>query len=500
MMKSLTATSIAMIATAMLAAGQPATASTPPAASLSKPFSPCRLSDPMRLSALPAQCAEISVLESDAPGSRRITLSVARIPAINSAKRTDAIVLLAGGPGQGAQLAYTVVSRTFARAGRERDILLIDQRGTGRSNLLDCSVETRTMSEALAADTAAFVEVNERCLTRLRKSNDLAAYTTSHAVRDLEAIRALLGYESFNLYAASYGTRVAQHFARRYPERVRSMVLDGVVAPQTVLGPKISLDAQAALEGIWDRCHNDESCRKTFGDMRQKTADLQARLKQKAEPVQIPNPRTAVMESFNFGPEQLAAVLRFGSYDPNVAAMLPLVVSEAASGNLRPVSTLFLLTVSSVQEMIALGMHNSVVCSEDVPRFDAVSIDRTAVAASYLGTGFLDALPRICAEWPRGLVDPDFAQPLVSDVPTLLLSGSLDPVTPPADANRVAQDLKNSRHLIFSGAGHGQTGIACMDRVLSDFYTNVDPKGLDTKCLDRRIQPPFWLSSAGPSP
>jgi pimeloyl-ACP methyl ester carboxylesterase len=150
--------------------------------------------------------------------------------------------------------------------------------------------------------------------------------------------------------------------------------------------------------------------------------------------------------------------------------------------------------------MIALGMHNSVICSEDVPRFDTVSVDRGAVAATYLGTAFLDALPQICKKWPRGLVDPEFSQPLVSDVPTLLLSGSLDPVTPPADANRVAKNLKNSRHLVFEGAGHGQTGIACMDRVLAEFYANVDPKALNTTCLDRRMQPPFWLSVAGPSP
>lgn len=489
-----------LIVALMLTFGSSATSAAPQDASLSKPFSHCRLSDPMKLRSIEAECAEISVPESDAAGSRRITLSVARIPAINRSKQTDPIVLLAGGPGQGAQLAFTATSPTFARAKRDRDILLIDQRGTGRSNLLSCDVETRTMTEVLAVDANAFIQVNERCLERLRATNDLAAYTTSRAVRDLDAVRALLGYEQLNLYAGSYGTRVAQHYARRYPDRVRSMVLDGVVAPQTVLGPKISLDAQAALDGIWKRCSADTACRKSFGDMQQKTRALQARLKAKPEPVEIPNPRTATLESFKFGSEQLAAVLRFGSYEPGFAAMLPLVVSEATRGNFRPISTLFLLTASSVQEMIALGMHNSVICNEDVPRFDTISVDRGAVAATYLSTGFLDALPQICKKWPRGLVDPEFTQPLVSNVPTLLLSGSLDPVTPPADANRVAQNLKNSRHLIFEGAGHGQTGIACMERVLAEFYANVDPKALNAACLDRRMQPPFWLSLAGPAP
>lgn len=489
-----------LITTLVVTAGSLAVSANSNDAILSKPFSQCRLNDTMKLRSIEAECAEISVPEGDAAGSRRITLSVARIPAINRSKQTDPIVLLAGGPGQGAQLAFTATSPTFARAKRDRDILLIDQRGTGRSNLLSCDVETRTMTEALAVDANAFIQVNERCLERLRAKNDLAAYTTSHAVRDLDAVRALLGYAQLNLYAGSYGTRVAQHYARRYPERVRSMVLDGVVAPQSVLGPRISLDAQAALDGIWKRCSVDSTCRERFGDVEQKTKALQSRLKVKPEAVEIPNPRTATLESFKFGSEQLAAVLRFGSYEPNFAAMLPLVVTEATRGNFRPISTLFLLTASSVQEMIALGMHNSVICSEDVPRFDTVSVDRGAVAATYLGTAFLDALPQICKKWPRGLVDPEFSQPLVSDVPTLLLSGSLDPVTPPADANRVAKNLKNSRHLVFEGAGHGQTGIACMDRVLAEFYANVDPKALNTTCLDRRMQPPFWLSVAGPSP
>ena len=114
------------------------------------------------------------------------------------------------------------------------------------------------MSEALAFEMLSFVKMTESCRERLSVANDLAAYTTSRAVRDLDAVRDVLGYEKLNFYAGSYGTRVAQHYARRYPDRVRSMVLDGVVAPQSVLGPRISLDAQAALDGM-QRC-----CRWSF--------------------------------------------------------------------------------------------------------------------------------------------------------------------------------------------------------------------------------------------
>jgi pimeloyl-ACP methyl ester carboxylesterase len=180
--------------------------------------------------------------------------------------------------------------------------------------------------------------------------------------------------------------------------------------------------------------------------------------------------------------------------------MLPLAVSEAVKGDFRPITTLFLLTSESVQEMLAIGMHNTVVCSEDVPRFGSMAMDRAAMAATYLGTGFVDVLPTLCKNWPRGPVDAELFTPLVSSVPTLLLSGTLDPVTPPFDAERVARTLRNSRHVALTGAGHGQLGVPCMDRVVADFFASPDVQALDTRCLDRRIQPPFWVSIAGPAP
>ena len=469
-------------------------------AQLAKPFTKCRLTDPMQLNSIEAECAEISIPESDKPGSRRIVLSVARVPAINQRKQGDPIVLLAGGPGQGAQVAYTAQSFAFARAGRQRDILLLDQRGTGRSNPLTCSAESRADRGGTMSDSAAFLRLGEECLKRLAGQHDLGEYTTSRAVADLEAVRALLGYETLNLYAGSYGTRVAQHYARKYPARVRSMVLDGVVAPPTVLGPNMATDAQRALDGVWQRCSTDAACRQAFGDVASKTRDLRSQLQRSPQAVQVAHPRTAAMTSFNFGAEQLSVVLRFGSYDPHFAAILPLAVSEALKGDFRSIATLFLLTSESVQEMLAVGMHNTVVCSEDVPRFGSVPVDRAAMASTYLGTGFVDVLPMLCRNWPRGPVDADLFAPLVSSIPTLLLSGTLDPVTPPSGAERVATTLRNSRHVVLTGAGHGQLVVPCMDRVVADFFASPDVKALDTRCLDRRMQPPFWVSIAGPAP
>jgi pimeloyl-ACP methyl ester carboxylesterase len=471
-------------------------------ARMARPFVPCRLTDPAQLDALEAQCATVEIAESDAPGSRRISLAVARIPAVSSRPKADPLVLLAGGPGMGAQLMYAQTSSAFARARRDRDILLLDQRGTGGSTPLACGRELDDPFAAGGADLelAPFLKLADECRNALAAGHDLRTYTTSRAVRDLDAVRALLGYEALNLYAVSYGTRVAQHYARRHPQRVRSMVLDGVVAPQSVLGPRLALDAQAALEGIWRRCAADVTCRKAFGDIRASALRLQADLQRQPAQVQVAHPRTGARESIAIGPMQLATVLRFASYEASMAAMLPLVVHLGAAGDLRPLATLYFLTTSTLTSAIATGMHNSVVCSEDLPRLDPASLDRRALDATYMGAGMLDALRALCAQWPRGEVDADFHAPLTGNVPTLLLSGTLDPVTPPGDAERVAKALGNAQHLQFEGAGHGQLGAPCMDRVLAEFYAEADPRTLDTTCLQQRHQPPFWISLAGPSP
>jgi pimeloyl-ACP methyl ester carboxylesterase len=297
----------------------------------------------------------------------------------------------------------------------------------------------------------------------------------------------------------SYGSRVAQHYLRRYPDRVRSVILDGVVPPGLALGPAIATDAEAALGMILRRCAAQPACRKAFGNPADTYQTLRTLLAAAPRTVRLPDPRSGELRTVVFGPSHLAGVLRLSSYSTPTAALLPLAMHEAVTkDNYIPLAGAVLMQLDTVPESIAIGMHHSVVCAEDLPFIGEV--DRARLAATYMGADIIDPLRRVCAIWPRGPVDAGFREPLKSTVPVLLLSGSADPVTPPAYAETAMRGLTVARHVVLQDEGHGQLGATCMDRVLRDFIATPAPAKLDLKCLERRSAAPFFTSLAGPTP
>jgi pimeloyl-ACP methyl ester carboxylesterase len=489
----------------LVATGLPAATpgATPPATqaggAASLAWKACRLEHASKLISIEAQCTTLRVPENEAaPGGRQIELFIARVPAVSGRKALDPLLLIAGGPGMGASEMYPGVAPAFARTRRERDILIVDQRGTGRSNALRCDSDGAPDADA---DTSTFLAETRRCFEALGARADLRQYTTSVAVRDLERVRVALGIEQWNLYGVSYGSRVAQHYLRKHPQRARSVILDGVVPPGLPLGPDIALVAQAAFERILSRCDRDASCSQRFGDTRAHYDTLLTRLRAAKIPVTIPDPTTAAPRRIEFGPAHLGVVLRLQSYSAATASLLPLALHEAATrDNLVPLAGLFAMSLRGIGEVIAAGMHNSVVCTEDLPFIDFAKLDRGKLEATYLGTEQIDALREVCSYWPRGPLDADFRAPLKSDVPVLLLSGGDDPVTPPAYAERATQQLTRSRHLLLPSQGHGQIGATCMDRVVARFIKDLDPKGLDARCLSSVRPAPFFTTLSGAAP
>jgi pimeloyl-ACP methyl ester carboxylesterase len=456
------------------------------------------LEHPLRLTVVSAQCAVLDVAENPAdPGGRHIGLFVARVPAISRRKLADPLFVLAGGPGQAASSFYATVAGAFERIHRDRDIVLLDQRGTGKSNPLDCAQDEDRLYRASDAQIAA---ATARCLAALRPRAEVAYYTTAVAVADLEAVRAALGYERINLYGVSYGTRVAQEYLRRYPARVRAVVLDGVVPPALIVGPAIATDAEDALHGILARCAREAVCSASFGNPQQDYQTVRAALTQRAVSVEVADPATGLKQHLEFGAEQLASVLRLGGYSADYAALLPLLLHGAAgSADYTPLAAQFLLLQRSY-ESLAEGMHNSVVCAEDVPFYDTQHIDRAALARTFMGTAQVDGLTTVCRLWPHGPVSADLHAPLHSEVPALLLSGGDDPVTPPRYAVEAARGFSHALTITLPGFGHGQLTAPCIGRLMAQFLASATVTRLDTSCTALARPMPFFTSLSGPQP
>jgi pimeloyl-ACP methyl ester carboxylesterase len=459
---------------------------------------PCRIADIDGLASTEARCGTLSVPENPSePDGDRIRLAVAVVPAIATTARPDPLVLIAGGPGQGSIEGYAPLLGAFAGIRRERDLVLLDQRGTGSSNRLDCDMPEDALENG-DIPPAALAALARDCLPKLPGRAQF--YTTSIAVGDLEAVRQALGYERLNLYGASYGTRVAQHYARRYPGRTRAVVLDGVVPPGLALVPNVAIESQRALEGVFTRCAADPGCDRRFPGLASQFETLDSRLRLGDVPVRIADPVTGDSRPIRVTRAHLVSMARMLTYSPETASILPLVLHEAATkGNFAPLAAQAEMAGEGLERIIAVGMHNSVVCAEDAPRF-AGTVDREALRRTAMGTLMVDGMEAICGVWPRGAVDDDFADPLRSDAPALLLSGEFDPATPPWYGAMAAEGFRNGLHVVVPGQGHGQARQPCVQRLLRTFIDAGSVTGLDTACIGTIRPAPFFLSFSGTAP
>jgi pimeloyl-ACP methyl ester carboxylesterase len=485
------ALSVAALSVAAPAAAAPAAA---PAAGLA--LHECRLEHPLRLTSIAARCGVLKVPEDRTEsGGTTIDLSVAVVPALNRRAAAPPLFLLAGGPGQGATAMYLSYAAAFARVNRNHDIVLVDQRGTGKSAPLTCAYpddwQAGDIMPALRLATLA-------CLAKY--GDRVRFYTSSAAVADLAAVREALNVPAIDLYGASYGTRVAQLYMRRFPASVHAVILDGVTYPEQAIGPETPLDGQRALDLIVKRCGDSRDCAAAYPELQQDLDGLRRQFGPQKWMMTIDDPNSGLPLKIEFNRDMLSAGLRFLSYSATQASLLPALIHRATQGTLAPLAAQTIMTARQVGDQLASGMQLSVICSEDAPFFTAVDIDRAAMSRTYQGADQLNALLEICKLWPRGPVDADLHAPLRSDIPTLLLSGEADPVTPPANAERAARGLARHRHLILSGEGHGQVATGCVPKLMAEFLDAAAPEKLDAACLERHSPAPFFVSVTGPAP
>lgn len=448
-----------------------------------------------------AQCATVAVPEDPAaPGGRTIDLALAWIPA-DAEPEADPVFLIAGGPGQSARESYPAVSSAFRDIARSRHILLLDQRGTGASNPLFCP-EFGAGEEALEIAGISAEQMREyaaSCRDELQEKADLRFYTTAEAVFDLEFVRQAIGAEQVNLIGVSYGTRVAQQYAKAHPEHVRTLLLDGIVPATLVLGGEHAVNLESMLEQHFERCREMPACVEALGDPREKLATVAQRLRAGGlAPVRYRDPTSGEWREEEPVYEHLAAVLRMYAYSPLTAAALPLVVHQAEAGDYAALLAMASMMMRQLAGQMATGMHNSVICTEDADEL-ALSADEAA-ANTVLGGDFADLLLAQCEVWPRGTLPEDFRSLLAEDIPVLAISGEYDPVTPPRYGDEVTAALPRGRHLVLAGQGHSVMGIGCMPKLAAQFIEAADAAELDASCLERLAAPPPFSGLYGWEP
>ncbi len=464
-------------------------------------FQACFLPVPQTSMTVSAQCASIKVPENPAqPKGRQIELALAWIPAKGEAE-PDPVFMIAGGPGQSALESYPSLHPVFNDVIKKRNIVLVDQRGTGKSNALIC--KDATGKSAVGENEAiASLDLNKaklfakNCADQLSKRADPRFYSTGYAIGDLDLVRSKIGADKINLYGISYGTRVAQQYAKRYPQHVRSIVLDGVAPNSLVLGAEHAINLEAALNLQFARCAADKVCRERFGNPRQKLDALRTQLEKAPIVVNYNDPMTGEAKQDKLDLGGMATVARMYAYSPLTASMLPLLLTQASQGNAGPLLAQAEMMNQTLGDAIMHGMQLSVICSEDASELKA----DPATAKTLVGNSMISYLKAQCEVWPYAKRDADFREPLKGNIPVLLLSGEFDPVTPPRYGDAVAKYLPNSKHIIFKGQGHNVMPVGCGPKIFARFIDSANAKTLETKCLDSLTYVPPFIGFYGWEP
>ena len=447
-----------------------------------------------------ARCGTLEVPEDRKhPEGRHLKLRVAVVPALARAPKPDPLFLLAGGPGTAAtEILAGLVPAAFEKVHRARDLVLVDQRGTGSSNPLRCELVPKDAPLAdKLADSGYPAEKLRACLKGY--DADPRFYGTSIAMQDLDEVRQALGYGQIDLWGGSYGTRAALVYLREHEENVRAVILDGVAPPTMRLPLHFAEDAQRSIGLLFQSCAAEPACAKAWPDLPARFDKLIARMGESPVKTTISDPLTGAPAQVTITRDLVTGVIRGVLYQPQQAALVPLVIGRAEAGDFGPLVALGVGWGEAIGEAMSLGMMLSVLCSEDLPRFtDADLAEKTR--GTFLGARIIQEFRDACSVWPKGEVAPGFGEPVRSDKPVLLLSGELDPVTPPVWADEAARTLPNSARFTVPGVGHGVSTVGCAPRLIAEFIESASTKDIDGACLQKQKRPPFFASFAGPTP
>jgi pimeloyl-ACP methyl ester carboxylesterase len=434
-------------------------------------------------------CGKLMVFENrETRTGRTIDLNIVVLPAFDQKEKAEPLFDLAGGPGASSTDRADFYAGPGKDYRRRHDVVCVDQRGTGKSNRLAIQREKRAQYYVSEMFPVGYVKEMRHVL---EQRADLTKYTTSIAMDDLDDVRAWLGYDRINLFGASYGTQAALVYMRRHPEHVRSAILLGVAPTDLKMPLHHAESAARAMDLLLGECEQDPRCNAAFPQIRDDWKNVLAQLEQQPARVEYSPPDKSAPTTVEIQRGVFGEKIRTWMYDRDKAARIPLIIHHAAVGDFAP----FLQQAiqPSIPDFVADGAYLSVTCTEDVP-----FINQEEAAGLNAGNPFGDyrvfQQTRACGMWPRGEIPTDFLEPVHSNAPVLILSGNMDPVTPPKYGEEVAKYLPNSRHVIVPEAGHGMDGLSdqeCVDQLIIDFLDKGDAKNLDVSCVERMTPPPF---------
>ncbi len=431
-------------------------------------------------------CGTHYVFENRALKSgRQIPLKIVVFPATGQDKASDPLFYIPGGPGSSATEDAPYIAQDYAKIRERRDLVFLDQRGTGGSNPLNCTFFN-------ASDLQSYLEhwnppdQVRRCRDQLEAKADLRLYTTSMAMDDLDDVRAALGYRQINISGTSYGTRAALEYLKRHGKNVRSLILQGVSPTDQLMPRDFPQHTERAFNGILDECRANEACRAAFPNLRAEVKNVLKNLMREPVEVEVKSPldsgkTTRVKLSRNLAAE----AVRYMLYQPSSASRIPLFLHLAAQGNYTPLAESAIFYRRWIVSSGSNGMYLSVTCAEDLPWIKAGEGERNG-ENTFLGDYRLRQQREACALWSRGEISKNYAAPARSNVPALILTGEWDPVTPPLYGDRTAKYLTNSLHIVVPSGGHGFSGLEgldCISKLTLDFINRGSAKELNTSCV-----------------
>lgn len=437
------------------------------------------------------QCGKLQVPENYAkPEGNEITVNFAVIPAIDKTQNKEPLMFLAGGPGQAAVELAAMIRQGFTEVRKTRDIILVDQRGTGKSHPLQCENGLEMDPYVLAPEAFGTEEIKE-CLDALE--GDLSQFNSENAIRDFDAVRAALGHEKINIYGGSYGTRAGLVYMKLFPESLRSVILDSVGPIEVPIGT-FGQSAARSFNKLIENCQAEEACHKAYPNLRQEFDEIVKRLKESPIDINVAHPRLGTNTPLKITLGKFIATLRMQLYSVSGRSLVPLVIHQAYQQNYMPFAGLIAASEGGMGMYIGLTMN--IVCNEDIPRVTPEMIAADA-NNNFGGADSHSMWLKACPIWPQYRPEANFYEPVTANIPTLILSGDLDPVTPPSNGDYPDKTLPNSKHIIAKNTAHIVAKGTCALDIINEFLEGLDPNALDESCLEKLPNESFMTGLNG---